>query len=165
MFASSKILSIRSACNAEHDSRRLARRCSGRSIGNRQGLTLVEVLLATTILVVSLAALAQQNASGTRAALRSHLETESAIRCQSQLNRLLTQNGSLQSQLDVPFLDDNRWRWSATVSASQFPELSLLTVRVSQSGNNQDISEFSLSRLFTHKAASSTNMLQAGVNQ
>ncbi|MFO0999795.1 MAG: prepilin-type N-terminal cleavage/methylation domain-containing protein [Planctomycetaceae bacterium] len=48
-----------------------------RSCRSRRGLTLLEMLLAASILAMSLAVLARQNGVGVRAALRSQLETGS----------------------------------------------------------------------------------------
>lgn len=113
----------------------------------RGGLTLLEMLLASVILVTSLAALAQHNATGTDASLRSQLETEAAIRCQSQLNRLLVETPRIANSTDTAFTDDPRWHWSARKQPSKFPGLSLLTVDVYQHGTHRNISSFSLSRL------------------
>ena len=98
----------------------------------RSGLTLLEMLLASVILVTALAALAQHNATATDASLRSQLETEAAIRCQSQLNRLLVETPGLVNSKDRAFDDDPRWYWSAMKRPSKFAGLSLLTVDVYQ---------------------------------
>lgn len=123
-------------------------RCQSTAARHRRGgLTLVEMLLATIILVTALAALAQQNSLGTRAALRSQRETEAALRCQSQLNRLLFEERLSANMPERAFDDDPEWRWSATKTPAKFEGLSLLTVRVFRSGRYKQISSYSLSRL------------------
>jgi hypothetical protein len=113
------------------------------------------MLLATVILVTALAALAQQNSLGTRAALRSQLETEAALRCQSQLNRLLFEGNLSTNMPERAFDDDPEWRWSATKKPAEFEGLSLLTVHVFRSGRHKQISLYSLSRLCPTVSAAS----------
>lgn len=122
-----------------------------RSCRSRCGLTLLEMLLAAAILAMSLAVLARQNGVGVRAALRSQLETDAAVLCQSQLNRLLAEEKSLETIPERPLTDagskSHRWMWSAQVESSTVPELRLVTVTVFADGIHRDISTVKLSRL------------------
>ena len=117
----------------------------------RRGLTLLEMLLAAAILAMSLAVLARQNGVGVRAALRSQLETESAVLCQSQLNRLLSEKTPADSVAERPLTEagskSHRWMWSAQVEPSSVPELRLVTVTVFAEGMHREISTVKLSRL------------------
>lgn len=117
----------------------------------RRGLTLLEMLLAAAILAMSLAVLARQNGVGVRAALRSQLETESAVLCQSQLNRLLSEKTPTDSIAERPLTEagskSHRWMWSAQVEPSSVPELRLVTVTVFAEGMHREISTVKLSRL------------------
>ena len=117
----------------------------------RRGLTLLEMLLAASILAMSLAVLARQNGVGVRAALRSQLETEAAVLCQSQLNRLLAEKASMETIPERPLADaglqSHRWMWSAQVEPSSVPELRLVTVTVFAEGMHREISTVKLSRL------------------
>lgn len=117
----------------------------------RHGLTLLEMLLAASILAMSLAVLARQNGTGVRAALRSQLETEAAVLCQSQLNRLLAEKALLETIPERPLANagspSHRWMWSAQVEPSSVPELRLVTVSVFAEGIYRDISTVKLSRL------------------
>lgn len=117
----------------------------------RRGLTLLEMLLAASILAMSLAVLARQNGVGVRAALRSQLETEAAVLCQSQLNRLLAENAAMETIPERPLTDagskSRRWMWSAQVEPSSVPELRLITVTVFAEGIHREISTVKLSRL------------------
>lgn len=117
----------------------------------RRGLTLLEMLLAAAILAMSLAVLARQNGVGVRAALRSQLETESAVLCQSQLNRLLSEKTPTDSIAERPLTEagskSHRWMWSAQVEPSSVPELRLVNVTVFAEGMHREISTVKLSRL------------------
>jgi type II secretion system protein I len=117
----------------------------------RRGLTLLEMLLAAAILAMSLAVLARQNGVGVRAALRSQLETEAAVLCQSQLNRLLAENAAMETITERPLADagsqSHRWMWSAQVEPYSVPELRLVTVTVFAEGIHREISTVKLSRL------------------
>lgn len=119
-----------------------------RGMRRRSGLTLIEILLASVILAGALAALSQQNATGVEAALRSQLETEAAVKCQSKLNRLLAEGLPAADATNQAIEGDERWRWSAKVGSSDYVGLKWLTVTVHQNGRNKAISTFSLSRLF-----------------
>ncbi len=113
----------------------------------RHGLTLLEILLASAILATALTVLAQQNSTGVQAALRSHLETDAAILCQSQLNLLL--NGKARSLpiTDQAIEDAPRWRFSATMTEAPVEDSFWLTVQVHQPGPHESISRFALVRL------------------
>jgi type II secretory pathway pseudopilin PulG len=113
----------------------------------RRGLSLLEILLATVILLGALASLSQQTSTGITAALRSQLETEAALRCTSQLNRLVAESRRESSIPETPFSDNSQWRWSASWQPSEFPGLQMLDVTVWQQGPHRTWSTFSLRRL------------------
>lgn len=140
-------LPIQSARSPLSTSSQRRRRSAARDGNNRNGLTLLEMLLSAVILATALSVLAQHNSSGTTAALRSQLETEAAMRCQSQLNRLLCEKDMPSNLSERPFEDDPRWHWSAHRSPSKYAGLWMLTVEVFQTGRHRSISTFSLSRL------------------
>jgi type II secretory pathway pseudopilin PulG len=122
-----------------------------RVVSTRSGLTLIEMLLAAVILAASLAVLAQQTHTATSAALRSQLETEAALRCQSQLSLLLTGNESQSNSADRPFDDDPRWHWSSTIGPSEFDGLSTVSVHVYQEGRYRNVASYSLTRLYSSR--------------
>jgi general secretion pathway protein I len=132
----------------------------------RRGLTLLEMLLAASILAMSLAVLARQNGVGVRAALRSQLETEAAVLCQSQLNRLLAEKASIDTIPERPLTDagskSHRWMWSALVEPSSVPELRLVTVTVFAEGIHREISTVKLSRLVPTETQSSLQNIAGG---
>lgn len=127
--------------------RAAARTCAGLRGRARSGLTLLEILLASAILAAALSVLAQQNSVGVQAALRSQLETEAAVHCQSLLNRLLAEGVPETDLPEQAISPRSRWKWSAKVESSEFEDLSLLSVTVYQDGPSRRISTFRLSRL------------------
>ena len=124
------------------------------------------MLLAASILAMSLAVLARQNGVGVRAALRSQLETEAAVLCQSQLNRLLAEKASLETIPERPLTDagskSHRWMWSTQVEPSSMPELRLVTVTVFAEGIHREISTVKLSRLVPAESEISTQRIVGG---
>ena len=132
----------------------------------RRGLTLLEMLLAASILAMSLAVLSRQNGVGVRAALRSQLETEAAVLCQSQLNRLLAEKTSMETISERPLADagskSHRWMWSAQVEPSSVPVLRLVTVTVFAEGIHREISTVKLSRLVPAAPEASSPRIAGG---
>lgn len=132
----------------------------------RRGLTLLEMLLAASILAMSLAVLARQNGVGVRAALRSQLETEAAVLCQSQLNRLLAEKATIETIPERPLANagsqSRGWMWSAQVEPSSLPELRLVTVTVFADGIHRDISTVKLSRLVPVASDASSQRMAGG---
>jgi len=72
---------------------------------------------------MSLAALAQQSAVGVKAALRCQLQSEAAVYCQTQLDRLLVGRLALRTVRDQQIEGVQGWRWSAEVRESGVPNL------------------------------------------
>jgi general secretion pathway protein I len=115
--------------------------------GLRQGMTLLEVVLALAIFFGAMAALAQLTWNGTRAALQARFKAQAVIRCETKLAELVSGVEPLQSQSNIPFPDDSAWTWSAMISPGSFPELVLIDVRVQRSASNSlGNTEFGISR-------------------
>jgi hypothetical protein len=72
---------------------------------------------------MALAVLAQQSAVGVQAALRCQLQSEAAIHCQTQMDRLLAGRLALRTVRDQQIEGVPGWRWSATVRSSAVPNL------------------------------------------
>jgi type II secretory pathway pseudopilin PulG len=115
----------------------------------RSGLTLLEILLAATILATALAALGQHTSTGIQAAVRSELQTEAAAKCQSQLNRLLIGEVDIPSggSMEQSFDDNSDWKWTATMRPFVNDSLSVLSVSVFREGPNRQLTTFQLSRI------------------
>ena len=102
----------------------------------RGGFTLLEVLLATALLVIALSALSQLASNGTRAALRTELDTHAAMQCQSLLDELLAGSRPLTLDHQTTVAADSDWIWSAHLSDGPTETLATLAVTVSNPQTN-----------------------------
>jgi general secretion pathway protein I len=95
----------------------------------RPGLTLLEVLVALTIFLLSIGAISHLvNLSGERAlAIKKH--SQAARLCQSKMAEVMMGAVPLQSQKDAAFDEDDDWQWSLDCSQSSSSTL-LWTVTV-----------------------------------
>jgi type II secretory pathway pseudopilin PulG len=98
----------------------------------RAGLSLLEVVLGTAILAMALAVLAQQSATGVRAALRCQMLSDAAIHCQTQMDRMLAGLLPFQAVQNQPIENAAGWRWSAEIRSSSIPDLLELRIEVYQ---------------------------------
>lgn len=99
---------------------------------SRAGLSLLEVVLGTAMLAMALAVLAQQSATGVKAALRCQLLSDAAIHCQTQMDRMLSGLLPLQAVQNQPIENAVGWRWSSDIRSSSVPELLELRIEVFQ---------------------------------
>lgn len=109
---------------------RLQQRLSRRYSRTRGGLTLLEVLVSLAILGGVVAAIGPLTSNALRAAVRAEGETEAAVRCQSQLDAILSGVLPMQATAPTVWPDDPRWSWSVDLVPHSTPMLSLLTVIV-----------------------------------
>lgn len=89
---------------------------------------MLEVLVSLAILGGVVAAIGPLTSNALRAAVRAEGETEAAVRCQSQLDALLSGVLPLQATAPTVCSDDPRWSWSAEIVPHSEPGLSLLSV-------------------------------------
>ncbi len=83
---------------------------------HRRGLSLLEILVSTAILVASVTAIMQLLNVGHNSRLSAVLNSEAVLRCRSVMGELQSGVRSLASSGDQPFEDDSQWVWSATVA-------------------------------------------------
>src|SRR5947209_8501909 len=83
----------------------------------RQGMTILEVLLAMTIFLMSLIGLAQLMSICTDLAVETDLTNRATQLAQSKMNEFVTGILPLTSQGDTPFDEDGAWSWSAECQA------------------------------------------------
>lgn len=114
----------------------------------RSGLTLFEVVLSLTIFVGAVSALSQLSTNGTTAAVKSRLETQAILRCESKLAEIASAIEPLDDLAEEPFQDDENWTWTLATSAGPHADLILATVTVDYNGQS-DLSSisYSMSRL------------------
>lgn len=99
-------------------------------------MTLLEVVLAMTIFVGSLAVLSQLTWNGSRAAVQGRLQTQALLRAEATLAELAVGAIPLQASTAQAFPDDERWSWSVNLGQTQYPELIAVEVTVSHSGGS-----------------------------
>ena len=110
-------------------------RCVRGAADARCGITLLEVILATAILAMSMAALGQLTFNGVDAALRTKMESEAAIRCRSVINEILAGSLTATHESERHFRDTTDWTWSVSVRSESIRTMTLLTVTVRHATN------------------------------
>lgn len=117
---------------------------------DRAGVSLLETVLAVSILAAALAALGHQTFTGLRASVRAELETRAALLCQSRMETLIhTQDMTLPISRE-PIPDAPDWRWSAQLQpVPDVDGLQWLIVSVVQPGPQAALSQYSLVRLIS----------------
>jgi general secretion pathway protein I len=132
----------------------------------RPGFSLFEVLIALAIFVTSAAVIGQLISSGVRAAVRSRLETQAVLRCESKMAEVVSGYAMLQSVTGTPFTDDSSWTWSTSIEAGPQPDLYLVSVKVSHPSTGQlDDLSFTLSRLVRDPTATTEMMKEKQATQ
>lgn len=122
----------------------LPRICLTRS---RVGLTLLEVLISIAILGAVVAAIGPLTSNALRAAVRAEVETEAAVRCQSQVDALLSGATSLRATPPTSCMDDARWSWSAELVPHATSGLLVLLVTVQRDDADRTGARCTLQRL------------------
>src|SRR5262249_11848660 len=113
----------------------------------RRGMTLLEVLVALGIFLISLVGIIKLvTLSGDHARLVP-LNAQAAQLCQSKLAEIVAGVVPLSSQSDVPFDEDPDWLWSLDANQGDITGLWKLTVRVSRQQSNGSRIECSLDRM------------------
>ena len=113
----------------------------------RPGLTLLEILVSTAILVASLTVIMQVLNVGHNSRLNAVLDAQAIIRCESLMGELLSGVRPLVTSGAEPFNDDPKWTWTASVSDQGSTSLLLLEVVVAHTpAGNIPNSSWSLRR-------------------
>ncbi|MEZ6130909.1 MAG: hypothetical protein R3C59_19740 [Planctomycetaceae bacterium] len=130
---------------------RLARQrpCRDRSRQRRTGLTLLEVLLATSIFLGSITAILQVLRVGHESRLSARLDAEAALLCESLMGEYLSGMSPLAEDVETPFPSPHdQWVYTTTIEDGPGTSLLKLTVLVEHKPNGQDATTyFQLSRL------------------
>jgi type II secretion system protein I len=109
----------------------------------RPGLSLLEVLVALTIFLLSLVAISRLVEMGGERALEARERVQAAQLCESKMNEVVAGVVPLQSQGDTPFDEDPDWVWSLDCDQGAITNLWNVTVKVSRQqgqGNRTPIS-------------------------
>jgi general secretion pathway protein I len=98
----------------------------------RSGLTLFEVLLSLAIFIAAMSAIGMLTVNGLRGAVRTRLQTEAVLRCQTKLTEVVAGVERVESVIRRPFPDDGRWFWTLSVDDSETRGLAKLKMTVSR---------------------------------
>lgn len=111
---------------------RPAARGRPRRPARRDGLSLLEVLLSLTILLIALAAVGALVNFGAGRGLAAHLETTGTRLAQSKLAEVEAGVIPVSSSESGAFEDEPEWSYSVQSAASDVPNVYSVTVRVSR---------------------------------
>jgi Tfp pilus assembly protein PilV len=100
--------------------------------GGRRGLSLMEVLAALTIFLLSFVALARLVTLGSDQAFDAQQHVRGADLCQSKMAEVAAGVVPLESQPDTAFEEDSVWHWSLDCDKGSVTGLWNVTVRVSR---------------------------------
>ena len=110
-----------------------------RASASRSGLTLIEVLVALAIFLLSLVALGQlMNITSQMAIDIDHTNRANQL-MQKQMNAVVAGYVPLSGQSDTAFDEDPNWYWSVDAQSDSTPSLYHVTVTVSHKNSSGDV--------------------------
>jgi type II secretory pathway pseudopilin PulG len=114
-----------------------ASRCSNRNrrsarAANRVAFSLLEVLISLAIFGAVIAVLGQLLANGGKTSVRARLETQAIFRAESVMAELSCAAIPFQAVREAAFADDSKWRYSASLQATQEQGLFLVIVSITR---------------------------------
>ena len=113
----------------------------------RNGITLLEVILATAIFLGALTAILQLMSLGHESRLSAKLDAEAALRCERVMGRLVSGMDEFVA-VSQPFSDNENWTWTTEISDGGAADLLLVSVRVEHTASEQQPNaSFVLARL------------------
>jgi len=118
---------------------------------HRKGLTLLEVILALAIFVMSLAVISKLMELGVRASQYAQLQSRAVMLAESKMGELVAGILPLDGASGDTFTEDPAWQWQATVSDGPVDGLKWVSITVAPASagelrNNRERIEFTLSR-------------------
>jgi hypothetical protein len=115
----------------------------------RNGNSLLEILIATSILLVSIAAIGNQVNVGVQAGLRVQLESEASWHCQTILQESIANSIRLPSAKPSPVPNHNDWLYQVRIKDDPILNLALITVEVWKPGKHERIARMQLTQFVT----------------
>jgi prepilin-type N-terminal cleavage/methylation domain-containing protein len=113
----------------------------------RRGFSLLEVLLATAILIGSAVVLMELASIGMRHAASARDLSQAQRLCQSKLNEIIVGVAPAETVRATPLEEDPRWTYWVEVQPTERPGLVLLEVGVAQElASHKQINRFTLQR-------------------
>jgi len=113
----------------------------------RRGLSLLEVLVALAVLLMSLVALTHLVGNSTRMASEASRRSHAALLCRSKMNEFAAGALPMEGVSDSTFEDDPDYHWSAEIAQGAATSLYNITVTVRYRPDEQYPIEVSLSRM------------------
>jgi prepilin-type N-terminal cleavage/methylation domain-containing protein len=118
-----------------------------RKSSTRRGFTLLEVLLALTILLFSLAALANLSFVGVKAATRGQLQSEASWHANTVLEEIAAGIRKSVTTRPRPIEAGSDWIVAIRANAGEIPGLKFVEVQVWKSGSNPEHSRIQLTKM------------------
>ncbi len=113
----------------------------------RAGLTLLEVLVALAVFLLSVVGLGTLTSMSMDRAAEVRQQSWAIQRCQSKLAEVIAGVVPLSGQTDQAFEEDPDWIWSLDIQDSGITGLSLVTVRVKRQASDRSSVETSLTQM------------------
>jgi general secretion pathway protein I len=107
-----------------------------RSSKPRKGLSLLEVIVALSIFLFAIVAIARLVNLGSDLALDVEQRSRATQLCQSKLSEVISGAVTLTSQSDTPFDEDPSWTWSLDCEQASVAGLWNVTVKASHQGSD-----------------------------
>lgn len=104
--------------------------------GRRPGLSLLEVLVALAVFLISLGAITQLVTLAGNRALDAQRRSEATRLCQSKLSEVVAGAVPLSGQNEAPFEEDPDYTWSLTTDSGSVTGLWVVTVTVARKGSD-----------------------------
>jgi type II secretion system protein I len=124
----------------------------------RDGMTLLEVIIALAIFMLSIVAIQRLILIGTDRARDVQLRAEAIRLCQSKMAEIYAGAEQLQSQSDVPFTEDPVWHWSADCNQGNVNNLWTVEVRVGRDRADGTKLEVTLTQMMLDPSVRGTNV-------
>lgn len=105
----------------------------------RQGVSLLEVVIALAIFVATYAVISRIVHTGTRAAVEALAENEAVMRGERVMNEILAGVQPFSSSGPNYFEDDSNWSWKADIADGPNVDLKQITVTVTKLENRQEV--------------------------
>jgi general secretion pathway protein I len=113
---------------------------------HRRGLTLMEVIVALSIFLMSMAAIGNLLHIGFARNVEAQQQGVGLIKCQSKMSEVLCGSQTLSSQKGV-FDEDKNWEWSVDVTPQQEANLYQVKVTVNRANGDGPKIEVSLTQM------------------
>jgi type II secretion system protein I len=124
----------------------------------RGGMTLLEVIFALAIFLLSLVAIGRLVHLSSDQAREILLRGQAMDLCQSKMAEIYVGAESLTSQSDVPFPEDSTWHWSADCNQAQVTNLWTVQVKVSKDRGDGSNIEVTLTQMMLDPSVQGTSV-------